>query len=62
MGLRLKRGDSPRGPNGSFDKDMIHPAATVILKDDKHWVYYTGWPNGHMRHPYKPAIGLATPT
>ncbi|MCA9039627.1 MAG: hypothetical protein KDA65_04690 [Planctomycetaceae bacterium] len=50
----------PRGEDGTFDKDLIHPACTVVTKDDKHWLYYTGWPNGHMRHPYKPAIGLAT--
>lgn len=49
-----------RGPDGSFDKDMIHNAATVVTWRDTHWIYYTGWPNGHMRHPYRPAIGVAT--
>ena len=50
----------PRGPEGSFDKDLIHHASTVLTWNDQHWIYYTGWPNGHMRHPYLPAIGLAT--
>lgn len=49
----------PRGGPGSFDKDMIHPAASIVTHQDEHWIYYTGWPNGHMRHPYHPAIGLA---
>lgn len=49
----------PRGPDGTFDKDMIHNAATIVTWQDEHWLYYTGWPNGHMRHPYLPAIGLA---
>lgn len=50
----------PRGESGSFDKDLIHNAPTIVTHNDKHWIYYTGWPNGHMRHPYHPAIGLAT--
>lgn len=50
----------PRGPDGAFDKDMIHNAASIVTWNDKHWIYYTGWPNGHMRHPYLPAIGVAT--
>lgn len=50
----------PRGDDGAFDKDLIHPAATIVTWQDQHWLYYTGWPNGHMRHPYLPAIGLAT--
>lgn len=50
----------PRGPDGSFDKDLIHNAASLVTWGDQHWLYYTGWPNGHMRHPYQPAIGLAT--
>lgn len=49
-----------RGPDGAFDKDMIHSAASIVTWDDKHWIYYSGWPNGHMRHPNLPAIGLAT--
>lgn len=50
----------PRGPAGAFDKDLIHPAASIVTWEDRHYLYYTGWPNGHMRHPYLPAIGLAT--
>lgn len=49
----------PRGGPGSFDKDLIHPAASILTHLGEHWIYYTGWPNGHMRHPYHPAIGLA---
>lgn len=49
-----------RGPDGSFDKDMVHVAVSPVTWNDQHWIYYTGWPNGHMRHPYQPAIGLAT--
>ncbi len=49
-----------RGPDGAFDKDLIHNAASIVTWKDQHWIYYTGWPNGHMRHPYLPAIGLAT--
>jgi len=50
----------PRGGEGSFDKDLIHNAPRIVTHGDLHWLYYTGWPNGHMRHPYLPAIGLAT--
>ena len=49
----------PRGGDGAFDKDLIHNAASIVTWQDQHWIYYTGWPNGHMRHPYLPAIGLA---
>jgi len=49
----------PRGGEGCFDKDLIHPAANIVTYNDEHWIYYTGWPIGHMRHPYHPAIGLA---
>jgi hypothetical protein len=49
-----------RGEAGAFDKDILHVAASPVTHDDRHWIYYTGWPNGHMRHPYLPAIGLAT--
>lgn len=49
-----------RGPDGSFDKDMIHNAASIVTWQDRHWIYYSGWPNGHMRHPYEPSIGVAT--
>jgi hypothetical protein len=49
-----------RGGPGAFDKDLIHNAASIVTWQDRHWIFYTGWPNGHMRHPYRPAIGLAT--
>jgi hypothetical protein len=49
-----------RGDEGSFDKDLIHNAPSIVTWKDQHWLYYTGWPNGHMRHPYLPAVGLAT--
>jgi hypothetical protein len=49
-----------RGGEGAFDKDILHNAPSIVTHDDQHWLYYTGWPNGHMRHPYLPAIGLAT--
>jgi hypothetical protein len=49
-----------RGGPGDFDKDILHMAASIVTHEGQHWLYYTGWPNGHMRHPYLPAIGLAT--
>ncbi len=49
-----------RGGEGAFDKDILHNAPSIVTHGDQHWLYYTGWPNGHMRHPYLPAIGLAT--
>lgn len=49
-----------RGGEGSFDKDILHMASSIVTWQDQHWLYYTGWPNRHMRHPYLPAIGLAT--
>lgn len=49
-----------RGEDGDFDKDLLHVAASPLTHNDRHFIYYTGWPNGHMRHPYSPAIGLAT--
>lgn len=32
----------PRGPSGSWDKDMIFPVTNVVTHDDKHWIYYGG--------------------
>ena len=49
-----------RGGEGAFDKDILHMASSIVTWNDQHWLFYTGWPNGHMRHPYLPAIGLAT--
>ncbi|MBN2296170.1 MAG: hypothetical protein JXM70_27310 [Pirellulales bacterium] len=50
----------PRGPDGSFDKDMILPSSNIVTHDDRHWIYYTGYRERHWRIPRKPAIGLAT--
>ena len=32
----------PRGPAGSFDKDLILPASSIITPAGKHWIYYGG--------------------
>lgn len=32
----------PRGPDGSFDKDLILPASTVVTWQGRHWLYYSG--------------------
>jgi hypothetical protein len=51
----------PRGPNGSFDKDMIFPASQIVTHDDKHWIYYNGYPERHgIGDRGQPGIGLAT--
>jgi len=51
----------PRGPNGSFDKDMIFPASQIITHNDKHWIYYSGHGERHgVSGRGKPGIGLAT--
>ena len=51
----------PRGPDGSFDKDMIFPASQIVTHNDRHWVYYNGFRERHGipdRGPH--GIGLAT--
>ncbi|MBV59578.1 MAG: hypothetical protein CMO58_08300, partial [Verrucomicrobiales bacterium] len=51
----------PRGPDGSFDKDMIFPASQIDTHNDRHWVYYNGFRERHGipdRGPH--GIGLAT--
>ena len=51
----------PRGPNGSFDKDMIFPASQIVTHNDRHWIYYNGFGERHGiadRGPH--GIGLAT--
>ena len=51
----------PRGPDGSFDKDMIFPASQIVTHNDHHWIYYNGFRERHGiadRGPY--GIGLAT--
>jgi len=54
----------PRGPDGSFDKDILLPASTIVTHDDKHWLYYAGANERHgneqVRFDRKHAIGLAT--
>jgi len=32
----------PRGPDGSFDKDLLLPASTVVTWENQHWLYYSG--------------------
>ena len=51
----------PRGPDGSFDKDMIFPASQIVTHNNRHWVYYNGFRERHGipdRGPH--GIGLAT--
>jgi hypothetical protein len=54
----------PRGPDGSFDKDLILPASTIVTHDDKHWLYYAGGNERHgnesVRFDREHAIALAT--
>jgi hypothetical protein len=54
----------PRGPDGSFDKDLLLPASTIVTHDDKHWLYYAGGNERHgneeVRFGRDHAIGLAT--
>ena len=35
----------PRGPDGSFDKDMIFPASQIVTHNDRHWVFTTVFAN-----------------
>ena len=50
-----------RGPDSSFDKDMIYPASEIITHDDTHWIYYNGYPERHgVGDRGKYGIGLAT--
>jgi len=58
----------PRGPDGSFDKDMIFPSSTVATYNDRHWFYYSAKNERHGTAERKPpvwfdgeqAIGVAT--
>lgn len=58
----------PRGPDGSFDKDMVFPSSTIVTHDDRHWIYYGGSDERHGSSEVDPpvffeqtrAIGLAT--
>ena len=54
----------PRGEDGTFDKDIILPSSSILTRDDRHWLYYSG---GNERHgtkevvfPREHAIGLAS--
>ena len=50
-----------RGPNGSFDKDMIFPASAIVTHQHKHWIYYNGYQERHgVANRGKHGIGLAT--
>ena len=58
----------PRGPDSSFDKDVVFPSSTVVTHDDRHWFYYSGNNERHGTAELDPpvwfdkqrAIGLAT--
>ncbi len=54
----------PRGPDGSFDKDMILPASSIVTHKDKHWIYYSGANERHgtpeVSFPRQSFIGVAT--
>lgn len=58
----------PRGPDRSFDKDIVFPSSTVVTHDDKHWFFYAGANERHGTEEVSPpvwfdrkfAIGLAT--
>jgi len=58
----------PRGPDSSFDKDMVFPSSTVVTHADRHWFYYGGENERHGTAELDPAvwfekrrtIGLAT--
>ena len=54
----------PRGPDGSFDKDMILPASSIVTHGDRHWIYYSGANERHgtpdVSFPRTSYIGVAT--
>ncbi|MCA9110770.1 MAG: hypothetical protein KDA52_12530, partial [Planctomycetaceae bacterium] len=37
----------PRGPAGSWDKDMVFPPTHLITHQDRHWIYYGGTNERH---------------
>ena len=49
-----------RGPEGSFDKDMIMPASQIVTWKDRHWIYYGAGNERHWCLKRQNAIGLAT--
>lgn len=54
----------PRGPDGSFDKDLLLPASTVVTWQNRHWLYYSGANERHgnpdFSFPRRIKIGLAS--
>ena len=54
----------PRGPDGSFDKDLVLPSSSVVTYRDRHWLYYSGANERHgtpeVVFPRESAIGVAT--
>ena len=51
----------PRGPDRSFDKDMIFPASQIVTRNDTHWIYYSGYRARHgIADRGKYGIGVAT--
>ncbi len=54
----------PRGGDGTFDKDLIIPASTIVTHNDRHWLYFGGANERHgtaeATFPRKQAIGVAT--
>jgi hypothetical protein len=54
----------PRGPDGSFDKDMILPSSSIVTHQDRHWIYYSGANERHgtpeVSYPRESFIGVAT--
>ena len=49
----------PRGPDGSFDKDMLHIASEIVTHNDEHWIYYGGFDHRHHIGGGGGNIGLA---
>ena len=55
----------PRGPDGSWDKDMVFPPTHLVTHDDKHWIYFGGCNERHPSAEYEAwiqrqsGIGLA---
>jgi len=50
----------PRGPAGSFDKDIVIPPSNIITHKDRHWIYYSGSNERHGIRRNDEAIGVAT--
>jgi hypothetical protein len=42
----------PRGPAGSWDKDMVFPPNHIVTAHDKHWIYYGGTNERHSAFEY----------